>query len=795
MKRPFLPLVLAIILGIIFAYYIQITTGFAILILGLFLCMFILGILFEKRIKYSLFFLFVALGILLTLSNKTNLGEYINTRIECKGIIDTIVVTSSPNKKYIVKINSVNNNRLSSERLMLTLISEKDLKLGDIILFNGILKEGMENTNPKLYNYRLNLLSQKIYTTMTIKDYQINIIKNEDHFKYRIKERFKNDIENLFTTYLNPSNSKLITSIILGESSYLEEDSLETYRELGLAHVMAISGLHIGIISGFLIYIFSRLGVKRKINIFLTLGIIWTYGFLVAYPPSILRASIMLSLLLYSSIIHEPYDWINTLSLACFLLLAINPYYLFNIGFQLSFVAAFSIVFFTPYIKQVFYPYKGKLISSLSSLLAVNLGILPFQAYYFNRIGMLSIIANLILIPIFSIALILGFIMVASFYLVPFLNMIIGPALNFMLSLQEMILGFIPSIVTKVYSPEFTTIILYFILLLIILRVIHIESFKKPIVKTITLYLIFLIMINFIMIYRDNSIELHFIDVGQGDSILIRTKAGDYLMDTGGSAVESTYDISKNITLPYLEKLGINRLKAIFITHFHADHCQGLPLLVEKLKVDNIIASYLPKDNNLPIQIVQQGQGLILDKNTKLWILWPDKTISDNENNMSLVALLTYYNTQVLLTGDIEREVEPLIAEKLNTNIDILKVPHHGSKTSSTENFLEILRPSVSIISVGRNNLHNHPSNEVVNRYNDFNSTLYRTDENGRVKVKLNKENYSISSYIKNEKIDLFHNVGRNIIMFNFILLYIFISYLWIKIYIKTNKELGIIEL
>ena len=162
---------------------------------------------------------------------------------------------------------------------------------------------------------------------------------------------------------------------------------------------------------------------------------------------------------------------------------------------------------------------------------------------------------------------------------------------------------------------------------------------------------------------------------------------------------------------------------------------------------------------------------------------------------MSLVALLTYYNTQVLLTGDIEREVEPLIAEKLNTNIDILKVPHHGSKTSSTENFLEILRPSVSIISVGRNNLHNHPSNEVVNRYNDFNSTLYRTDENGRVKVKLNKENYSISSYIKNEKIDLFYNVGRNIIMFNFILLYIFISYLWIKIYIKTNKELGIIEL
>ncbi len=795
MRQPFFPLVLALILGIIFTYYFQINILFTIVLLGLLISVFIYLIFFEKDIKFILFLLLFTLGIFLTLSNKTVLSEYLNRNADYVGIVDRVLTTNTANGKYIIKVEKANNIIIPKEKVILNVISKKDLVLGNRVSFNGVAKLPMKNTNPKLYNYRLNLLSEKIYGTITIKDYQIKTLQNEKSFSYNIKAKFTEDVEKLFNTYLNRENSQLITSIILGESSYLDEDSLTLYRELGIAHILAVSGLHIGIISGFLIFLFSRLGLKRKLNIIISLSIIWTYGFLIGYPPSILRASIMFSILFYSQIIHEPYDSINILSIACFLLLVINPYYLFHIGFQLSFMATFSIVYFTPYIKAAFYPYNTKLTNTIAALLAVNLGILPFQAYYFNRIGIFSILANMILIPIFSIALIIGFIMLLILYSLRSLNIIIGPILDFILSIQYKIMQFIPHMVMKVYSPEFIHILIYFVILAIVLRIIYIDKFGKSIIKVIYMYLIVLIIVNSLFVFGDKSMEVHFIDVGQGDSILIRTRNGDYLMDTGGSLMENSFDISKNITLPYLEKLGINRLKAIFITHFHADHCQGLPLLLESLKVDNIVASYIPKANNYPIIVVEKGDNITLDKKTNLKIIWPDKTVSSNENNMSMVGLLTYNNSQVLLTGDIEREVEPLVSEYLNTKIDILKVPHHGSSTSSSEKFLEVLRPDISVISVGRKNLHNHPSPEVLSRYVDFDSNVYRTDENGLIKIHFTGDKYTITSFIKEDKINLLEFLTKNVMIICYILLYSSITYKWINVYIMNFKEMRTIEL
>lgn len=795
MEKPFFPLVLALILGIISAYYFQFSVAFTLMLLVFFMCIFIYSILLEKNIRYILLFLIFTVGILITLANKTSLEKYIDKRIECVGIVDQVIGVTSDNGRYVVKVNNINNMDIDIEKIMLTIISKKDLELGDVISFNGVLKEPMENTNPKLYNYKLNLLSEKIYTTMTIKDYQIRKIDNIKSYRYMVKDSFTKHVETLFQTYLNEDNSKLMISIILGQSSYIDEDNLTVYRELGLAHILAVSGLHIGIISGFLIFIFSRLGIKRRINITITLAFIWFYGFLIGYPPSILRASIMFSLLFYSSIIYLPYDSINTISFACFLLLLINPYYSFHIGFQLSFMAAFSIVFLTPYIREIFYPYKSKLATTIAALLAVNIGLFPIQAYYFNRIGLLSILANLILVPIFSISLIIGFIMIGISYTLSFLNIIMGTILNLVLSLQNYILLLIPSTVIKVYSPDFVVIFLYFLFIAIVLKIIEIEKFQKPIRKIIMIYLVFLIMINSFILIRDKSIELHFIDVGQGDSILIRTRDGDYLMDTGGSLMESSFDVSKNITLPYLEKLGINRLRAIIITHFHKDHSQGIPILVENLKVDNIIASYIPKENEFPLVLVRQGDEIMLDQNTKLTVVWPDKTTSSNENNMSLVSLLSYYNNKVLFTGDIEREVEQLVVDKVSNSIEIIKVPHHGSNTSSTEYLLNLLQPNVGIISVGRNNLYNHPSNDVLTRYNDINSSIYRTDENGLIKISFDRDNYKITSYIKEHKINLLEALKQNILVVCYSLFYCLLSYIMIKIYIKDKKELNTIDL
>ena len=794
MVNPFSPLLIALILGIITAYYFQFTMAFTIIILGFFICIFVYNIIFGKKISYILIFILFTIGILVTLSSKSGLETYLNKRIECSGTVDRVIKTST-NAKYVIKVNSINKNHINIEKIMLNIVSNKDLNLGDKIYFNGVLKEPMANTNPKLFNYKLNLMSQRIYTTMTIKDYQIRVISSNPSLKYRIKANFKKNVENLFNQHLSKDNSQIITSIILGESSYIDEDTLSLYRELGLAHILAVSGLHIGIITGFLIFIFSRLGIKRKINICLSLSIMWIYGFLIGYPPSILRASIMFSVLFYSSIIHEPYNSINTLSVGCLILLLINPYYLFNIGFQLSFIAAFSIVYFTPYIKRLFYPYNSKVFVTIAALFAVNIGLFPVQAYYFNRVGLLTILANLILVPIFSISLILGLIMVVFFYTIPFMNIILGPILNIILFFQNFILKIIPNITLKIFSPGLIQIVLYFSLIIMILKIVNIENFEKHFKSAILVYIIFFTIVNSISFYMDKSIELHFIDVGQGDSILIRTQNGDYLMDTGGSPIENSFDISKNITLPYLEKLGVNRLKAIFISHFHDDHSQGVPLLAANLKVDNIVGSYIPKDYQLPIVVLKQYDEIMLDKNTKLTIIWPNTINSNNENNISLVALLTYFNRSVLFTGDIEREVEPLVADMLNRDIEILKIPHHGSSTSSTDYFLNKLRPAVGIISVGRNNLYNHPSSEVVTRYEEIDSQIYRTDKNGLVKINFNKEEYNIETFINEDKINIIEFIKNNMIRVYFYLLHLIFSYVFLKIYISIIEELEIIEL
>lgn len=795
MVRPFFPLVVALVLGIISSYYFQFTVAFVLMLLVFFVLIFIYSIISHKNIQYILISILFLLGILISTSNNSILTSYIGKNIEFEAIVDEVIDTTTENGRYIIKVDKLNGKFIKSEKVMLSIISNKDLKLGDKINIIGILKEPMANTNPKLYNYKLNLMSQKIFTTITIKNYGLKNITHEPSFRYRVKSSFTNKVENLFNPYLNERNSELITSIILGNSSYINEDNLILYRELGLAHILAVSGLHIGIISGFLIFIFSRLGIKRRINVMISLSIIWCYGFLIGYPPSILRASIMFSLLFYSTVVHEPYDSINTLSIACFILLILNPYYLFNLGFQLSFGAAFSIVYFTPFIKIWFYPYKSKLTNTLAALLAVNIGLFPIQAYYFNKVGLLAILANLILIPIFSISLILGLIMLICSYTLSFINIIIGPFLNMLLNLQYYILKIIPNISLKVFSPDSVHILLYFIIVLILLKIIKIENYEKSIRKSIVAYLIILSLFNTLGIYKDKSIELHFIDVGQGDSILIRTQDGDYLMDTGGSPMENAFDISKNITLPYLEKLGIKGLKAIIISHFHDDHSEGVPLLVENLIVDNIVGSYSPEGYKLPVIVLKQNDEIMLDKNTKLSVIWPGNLNKTNENNNSLVALLSYYEKKILFTGDIEKEVEPLIGDLLMEQVHILKVPHHGSSTSSTEELIKKLMPINAIISVGRNNMYNHPSNEVLARYESINSTIFRTDKHGLIKVKLSEEDYRIKSFIKEEKINLLEFTSNNILIICFYLLYIIISYILIRIKTFITEEMTRIEL
>lgn len=798
MKRPFTILLLPLIAGILFTYYFTIDIRLVLLIMSIAIFLFTYNLIRKRASFKLLLFIIFILAILLSKNQEnSNLNKYYGRRVEGLALVDELVGKEEDRSTYIVRLRRLDQEEVN-DKIVLNIRGGKELEPGDRIGFNGSLEKPPLNSNPKLYNYRLNLKADKIHARMTIRDYSIrSIVRKEKPLAYRLKTSFSQKIEDLYDKYLGGEEASLIKSIILGRSFYLQEDRISLYRELGLAHLLAVSGLHIGIISGFFLFIFSRLGIRRGWNISLTLIILWFYAYMIGFPKSVLRANIMISILLYSQIVHQPYDSINSLSCAMFILLLINPYYLFNIGFQLSFLASFSIIVFSPRIKDLFYPRDNYIISSLSSILGVQLGLIPIQLYYFNSFNLVSILANLIFIPLLSLALVLAFIMLILAYVFSWGNILLGPILNLLLSFQISSLARIARIFPNisVFSPDFISIVGYYILVLVILRIIDISVFKEDIARFFTISLVLVLFFNCYSLLLDRKVEVHFIDVGQGDALLIRSQGKDYLVDSGGN-IFGDFDIGERITLPYLEKLGVRRLDGVFISHFHEDHYKGFFPLLENLRIDRVFGPYTPKDSEIyraivergiPYRELRAGDRLRLAKGLSLLNIWPDKgdLSSYSENNRSLVSILSNSTTRILLTGDMEREVEEILTSQYSLPIDIIKVPHHGSNTSSSQVLLDNIQADVGIISVGRNNIYGHPDREVLDRYREGDSSIYRTDQSGLIKLVLDRKGYRIKPYLKNGErpsLDLKILIYDYIFILSFYLIYCMLVYMLLKI-------------
>lgn len=809
------------ILGIIFSYYLKINSSFLFIAILISFLIFLFSIIFEFFKKRYLVILFFFIGILITYMKleSSTLIKFLNKDIELEGTIRETIYNEKDISKYILNVEKIVDNGASyflNENLSLKVIGQDKFEIGDKVLLSGVLKKPNKNTNPKLFNYRLYLQTRGIYTTITVKKHEINKVDEKILSWYEnMKIKFTEYVELACDTYLEKQNSSIMKAILLGQSSYLEEQEYNKFKDLGLTHIMAVSGLHIGIISIFLITFLAYLGVERKINTILTLIIIWIYGFLIGYPPSVLRALIMFTLLFYSKIIFRRYDPINTLFFAMFIILSINPLWLFDIGFQLSFGATFFITFLTPILRTKFYPYNKKLMTSLYSILSVQIGLAPILFYYFNNISIISILGNFILIPILSKSVVLGFSLLLFSYFSSGISSIIGKILNLLLninySISEGIYG-LPLGKIRFSSPNIIGIFLYYFIVFSIFKIIKLDVFDNFTNKAIVFYLIICILFNAIIPLIESGLCIYFIDVGQGDCILIEDRNRFYLVDTGGS-IFGNFDIGENILLPYLVKRGIFTLDGVFITHFHDDHCKSLSTLMKNMNIKKVFIGYENKDNKLytnivktskeesvPIYKLSQGDKVFINENSYIEVLSPlEGFISrnrENENNLSLVLLLGSFGRKTLLTGDIEEAAETHLLENMSGRkgkIDFLKVPHHGSNTSSGENFIDFFNPDYAFIQVGENNSFNHPSEEVLERYERRNIKVVRTDESGLITLNIRPKRFDISIYNRDRLSigDIVLDYGLEI---NFTILYLVLSYIIIKRNSYLFEELDIYD-
>ena len=595
-----------------------------------------------------------------------------------------------------------------------------NLRLGDKILVKGKQIKTTNNTIPNQFNYKKYLYHNNISYVIMAKS--IKKIANNTNIIYYIKNKISKRIDKISIS------NEYLKIFILGDSTLLNENIKESYQENGISHLFSISGMHISLFASIILYLLKKISYNNYYNYSIVIIFLILYSILIGSSPSVVRTITMYILFTMNKLFNLKIKKIDIMCMALIILLVINPFYIYNIGFQYSYTISFSLVLFSNKIKKINNkPLKALYISLISFLVSF-----PICIYHFYEVNIFSIVLNIFLIPLVSV-------IVFPLSLISFIIRPLSTILSFFINIIEYI-----SLILSKYQigivcfskPSLIIITIYYILIILF---IHNKKY---------IFIFLLIIYHKSIMYFDNDIKLTILDVGQGDSTLLKLpyNRANILIDTGG-LINSEYQLSKNKTIPYLKSIGINTITYLILTHGDYDHMGEAINLVNNFKVEKVIFNCGPY-NDLEKELIE-----VLDKkkikyyscikelnidNNKLYFLQTNEY--DNENDNSNVIYTELNGYKFMFMGDASITTEKEILEKYKLpDIDVLKVGHHGSKTSSSIEFINEINPKYSIISVGKNNRYGHPNKEVLNNLKV--SKIYRTDQYGSImfKIKNNK--------------------------------------------------------
>ena len=670
---------------------------------------------------------------------------------------------------YIIKLQS-ENKILNNKKFILNLKKQKNNKLfcGNQIMFNGEYIKPKGKRNYKGFDYSLYLKSQKIYGTIKINSYSIIKKDNLNCFQKYIN-KFKNYTKTILKQYLDEKQANLCIGLLLGDRISISKEVEEDFKQANLTHMLAVSGSHFMYIIIAVTYI-NKIIKRKKLGYLITIICIILFMNLTGNTASVVRSGIMAIIVILSKVFYKRADIWTNMSIAILIQVIINPYVIFDIGLQLSYGGVLGIVMFYEMVykkicefifsnKQIILKNKiiKYIVESTSVTISANIIILPIMIYHFNSVSTVFVLSNILAGNLLGIIIIFSFLLIFLHCIFQFLLKPFFCILNILITILINIAHFCA---TLPYSNFFiTTPNLFFLLVLYLF--LFLFYCKKRRKGTIAILIIVIIIINLlypIINSKRNNIILNFIDVGQGDSTLIRVNNKCILIDGGGNSFAEEFDVGEKTLFPYLLDRGIYSLDYILVSHFDSDHCQGLMYLLENMKVKSVLISSLgqksleyknfiklAKKNNVSILYVKMGDRIKIGDAIIEILYTGDNEITENvKNNNAIVCKLIWNKYSVLFTGDIEELAEKRIIEvykedlnKLKSNI--LKVAHHGSKTSSSKEFIQVVKPQIALIGVGKGNKFGHPSSEVLNRLNNINCKIYRTDLNGEIEVQFNK--------------------------------------------------------
>ena len=608
---------------------------------------------------------------------------------------------------------------------------EDNLKLGDLISVAGELEGPERNRVFNGFDYKKYLYNKHIFYLMNANN--ISIMEKNSGLLFYFKNLVMDRINSI-------SKSKgYIMTFILGDKSFIDNEVKESYQDNGISHLFAVSGMHISLFAGIMLFFLKRVSYNNYFNYGMVCLFLLFYLFLAGFPASLLRASVMFILFSINKVFNLKISNLNILFMVIITILFIDPFNLFDIGFQFSYLISGTLIMMRWKIGVI----KSKLKRSFYVSVVCFLVSFPICIYNFYGTNFMSVLFNLFYIPFVSI-------IVFPLSLITFVFPFLDSVLYYSIFVMERISLFISSInFGYIIFPKvnFGVYFIYYIFIFL--------SFWK--IEFVLLFLVML-LIHKGYIYFDSNLYVYYLDVGQGDSALIRlpNNSGNIVIDTGGKISyemekwrekRSKYSIVKSSTIPFLKSFGIKKLDYLILSHGDYDHIGEAINLVDNFNVEKVIFN-CGEFNDLEKELIK-----VLDKkkikyyscikelnidNNKLYFLQTKEYDNENDNSNVIYTKLDGY--KFMFMGDAGVDKEKDILDKYNiSNVDVLKVGHHGSKTSSSKSFINEINPKNSIISVGKNNRYGHPNKEVLNNLKG--SKIYRTEQDGSImfNIKNNK--------------------------------------------------------
>ncbi|MGI6679066.1 MAG: DNA internalization-related competence protein ComEC/Rec2 [Dehalobacterium sp.] len=666
------------------------------------------------------------------------------------GIVNSDPRPTATGQIFTFKPEEINHYPVSGIELQILCSSADEVSYGDQVILSGKVLLESRATNPGQFDYHNYLKRHGITATIStlyggeIKATGVNRGNLFLHGVFKLKDRM-----DLVLDHLPEQQAKFIGGMLFGTKGDLTFSERNVLSQTGLMDAFAVSGVHVGYVILFTLYFAQFLRLNKWGRLLIVVVAMLFYAALSEFTPSVLRSGFMALLGLWAYAIGERKDFFTGLALAVLLLLIWQPQMLYDAGFQLSFVTAWGVVYLTPTISKMFPP--ARVWEVVASTIAAQLAITPLLAYYFNIVTISGLLVGILATGLVGLVVLLG--LFSVLLSVISIGLAVLPAYGAGVVVSGIwqgaqLVSQIPGSFFTVKTPEFGELALIYIFLIALPYIAPKQIGRFHGVLGVLVLAFCLI----IPLSPGDQLQVTFLDVGQGDCIFIQSPSGrTCLIDGGGKAAQQEDQIGEHVVVPYLKNRGLGKLDLAILTHPHDDHMRGMETVLKELSVGHLVVGepFLTSEaiqpllaaateDQIPIIPVREGQEISLDGEVTFTVLNPPpahhgKVFKEEEmNNESLVLKMNYQAISFLFTGDVEKEGLARISSREDLSAQVIKLPHHGSKTGFVSSFYNHVAPQVVVITVGKNSF-GHPSQEFLDYWEDKGIPVYRTDYHGAI--------------------------------------------------------------